>query len=74
MQTPFENPKAILKKTMAEFRSDERILRGQFLDEINFAVVCAMSKKCVVADFREESKGNRVVMVGFDVIGDIFMI
>lgn len=63
----------ILAKNMPEFSYDENLYRVEFFLEGKFIITCAESKKCVVAGFSDNNSPNRVIDVGFEVIGDVFL-
>ena len=58
---------------MAEFTPDEEIVRVQYFDRSKYVITSAMSRKVLVAYYGREIIPNRVIDIGFEMIGDIFL-
>ena len=60
-------------REMTEFTKDEVLYRIEFFNRSKFVLVCAVSRKCLVVSYNIDRIPNRVVNVGFDMIGDVFL-
>lgn len=67
-------PKQLYKKEMAEFGPDEFLQTVEFLSREKYLITCAKKKKCLVVDYSKSETTNRVVNIGFDMIGDVFFV
>ena len=64
----------LLVKNMPEFSVDEELYKVEFFEYSKYVIACAASVKCLVSSYGEGSMPNRVINVGFDMIGDVFML
>ena len=56
-------------------KPDDIILKALFLEGGKHILVCATVRKCVMVDYSvDDSSSDRVIMSGFDYVGDVFLI
>ena len=58
---------------MAEYRLDEELLRVVFFDKSKYVISFAVSRQVLVASYNQDNVPNRVIDIGFDMIGDIIL-
>jgi hypothetical protein len=68
------SPTLKMSKNLIEFKMDEELLRVIFFDKSKYVVVCAETRKCIVASCDKLNTQNRVIDVGFDKIEDVFVL
>ena len=66
-------PARTLTKSLGEFSLDEEIFRVVFFNVSKYVLISARSRKVLVSSYDTDLIPNRVIDVGFDMIGDIFM-
>ena len=58
---------------MREFNPEEELYRVEFFVNSKYILTCALSKKCLVVSYSKDLAHSRIANIGFDSIGDIFM-
>ena len=67
-------PTLKMTKELSEFTADELLYKVEFFDFSKFVMACAASRKVVIASYNEDTIPNRVINVGYDMIGSIFFL
>ena len=62
-----------MTKSIEELSADTEIFRVVFFNVSKYVLISAVSRKVLVASYDSDLISNRVIDVGFDVIGDIFI-
>jgi hypothetical protein len=54
---------------------DDILLKALFLEEGKYVLACATMRKCSIVDYTtDQNLNDRVILNGFEYIGDVFLV
>lgn len=75
VQHPLSSSAALRKKELVQLSPEDILMKALFITEGKYVVACATKIKCLVVDFTvQEGSRDRLIVNGFEIIGDLFVI